>query len=223
MNHTKEDRDGRSEYRMRSAVSRLRSEDAGAVSARSEAVDAFFSRPYFQRLWVLQELAARQSNEMMACGGRSLPWRLVEQAAHLVSKAYTLGLGSQEGGDSQIGATDAHLGPTADQRGERPFDADEDGDDEDDEDEHGIGSSLAQTGIRRVVAISTTLQQRRLSALDCLRSALYLGTSSKCMDDRDRIYGILALLPGDMASDVQADYGISAAEVYERFSRTAIH
>src|SRR3569623_889698 len=42
------------------------------------------------------------------------------------------------------------------------------------------------------------------------------------MDDRDRIYGLLALLPNDISSAMKPDYELPEPKVYEHFSRAVI-
>ncbi|KAL1868441.1 hypothetical protein VTK73DRAFT_3649 [Phialemonium thermophilum] len=185
-----------------------------------QAVDSLLSRPYFQRLWVLQELAAKGGNALMVCGSQRIPWALVRRSAFILATYYALSVAALP--DEATGDEHAHVtakpGPS------------EGGSDEDEDERSGadaarvddIVSALAQSDMQRVLAISDALLNRRDSTLNCLLSALYLGTSSKCVNDRDRIYGMLALLPREVVAAVQPDYSLAVRTVYEDFSKTVI-
>ena len=52
-------------------------------SDRWEALARLFERPYFQRVWIIQELAA-SSNEVARCGNLTIHWSQIEYVARLL-------------------------------------------------------------------------------------------------------------------------------------------
>ncbi|KAK8051767.1 heterokaryon incompatibility protein [Apiospora rasikravindrae] len=50
-----------------------------------KAVLGFFTRPYWRRMWILQEIAMAQPEAPVLCGGKCLSWAEIRDAARLIT------------------------------------------------------------------------------------------------------------------------------------------
>jgi hypothetical protein len=66
-----------------SKVSRALTEN-GDVDIYLKALKRFLSRPYWHRLWIIQELAMGREDTPIVCGQRIVPWMMVTNVAKLI-------------------------------------------------------------------------------------------------------------------------------------------
>jgi hypothetical protein len=73
---------------------RLRAQGVSDAEQRRSwrAIYALFARPWFQRVWIIQELAVCP-NATMLCGRHSIDWEKVETAHEMSDRIFTEGLG----------------------------------------------------------------------------------------------------------------------------------
>ena len=67
--------------------------------------------------------------------------------------------------------------------------------------------------------LTTGGQTKEMSTLEAV---LDLGRKAKATDPRDKIYGILSLLPSSVALGIFTDYSLSQEEVFFQFARTLL-
>lgn len=131
------------------------------------AVYRLLHRPWFERLWIRQEIGLAGPNGFLRCGTKDIPWLSFCKAVFVISRK-----------------------PMADALGELQSRAFRD---------------------RLVLADTVALYSRRGFSFNNLRRQI---GSSLCLDQRDRIYGVLSQLREQDKVRVIPDYTKTVAEVY---------
>ena len=134
--------------------------------ARRAALVALLQRPWFNRLWIWQEviLATRVS---VVCGFYEMPWFQFHNAIFMV-------MGKLDGGEPMRGCLHQNL------------------------EEH----------IFKLLSLRLSISTTPSALLDYIKHSL-------CTDPRDRIYGILSLLPKDFKLSMRPDYTKTVQQVYQ--------
>jgi len=68
----------------------LLSADAQQAGHSTRMLQAFFQRPWFKRIWVLQEIATSR-DALVICGGFQIDWEVIENAYEHFSHVHSLG------------------------------------------------------------------------------------------------------------------------------------
>jgi len=173
--------------------------DTGQFRLALVALFSFFCRPYWSRMWIVQELAMGQ-DQLVCCGSRCIPLRDVRQALKLlVLEAGILGMIVPE-----------NTIPQSDSKEEEAF--------------QGAISVLWWIGrLRESILVSRdeiswTYTQLRSPILS-------LAQYSSATDPRDKVYGLLGLLPTELVRKIdrgEQNYVLSTEEVFTNFSKAII-
>ncbi|KAI0139961.1 HET-domain-containing protein [Hypoxylon sp. NC0597] len=167
----------------------------------SELVDR---RPWFSRVWIIQELAMARQDPLVVCGHKSVTWSTFMKASGFVSRKLFTEIGmvrrKPRGNDNHTLGDNA-IGDT----GNSP----EDGEEE-----------IEILGMRKVDVLDDLYKSVKAQGGESLRKLFIISRTSEATDPRDRIYALLGLLKPD-ASDSQGsensivvDYRKPTAEVY---------
>lgn len=144
------------------------------------------NRPYWRRVWIIQELAMNRDNTTFLCGNRAFfRQELSEVFDFLESHGHRIRATGRPNPDGTIQESDLEL----DLR------------------------SLSQHA-----NILLSLDARTEGNIP-LSQVLDLSQHAKARDDKDKVYGILELLPQPLASSVYPDYTLPMEKVYEDFCR----
>ncbi len=185
----------------------------------------FFDRPYWRRLWIIQELAMAHHTAPIVCGGYVTQWRYVRDAALLLCMV----------GDAVVDAMQrALMRDGREMKREPSF-------------RHVAAiAELAASGNRKDLPQSTTqellfptsgvrwgqsnmsmtLTNITLPLLKVLegspiQQALALAAGAHCFYDRDRVYGLLAI-PALSKLSVQNLSSKSTTDIYIKFAKACI-
>lgn len=179
----------------------------------------FFDRPYWRRLWIIQELCMGRPEMPVVCGGRVTQWRHIRDGVlRCLAILDILGEAMREA--------------LADRRQQPPPPA---GGDAPAEREHSLFhvAQIAQleiAGHRRALprvpnealpVIAPTVHEHGPLLGSALRRAVILASQSECSVPHDRIYGMLSI-PGLPGLGVDIDYSKSVADVFTEFTAACV-
>ncbi|KAF8859405.1 hypothetical protein BDZ45DRAFT_742440 [Acephala macrosclerotiorum] len=148
------------------------------------ALNKFSTRPYRDRLWIIQELALGSGRTLMFCGDKSMDW---ERICHGFQ---VLHLYLWQAKDISISAERKTLNLTDTRTWINPGPL------------HHIWKDLWD--------LSRPENRKGLG----LSRLLEISNFSKSMNPRDKVYGLLDLIPLEFANGIVPDYDIEAQEVY---------
>jgi hypothetical protein len=154
------------------------------------ALLSFFSRSYWQRLWIIQELALNHHMTLFLCGERQLPRSMIRRSCEFCMR-HSIRI-------DQIIAED-----TGRQR----------------------RTTSSQAGriwpiVYQLESLITMLEQP--AEVETLDVILDLGRKARVTDSRDKVYGLLGILPMSLATEIRPDYQLSQEKVYCRFARSML-
>ncbi|RYP91114.1 hypothetical protein DL770_002770 [Monosporascus sp. CRB-9-2] len=159
-------------------------------------------RPWFSRVWIIQELAMARQDPLVVCGRKSVSWSTLMKAWSFAARAVFTEIGMVRRKGQQSGGQKL---PGGDLTGENP-------------EEPGGGDIevLAKIKVDVLDDLYTTV---RSQGGESLRKLLIISRSSEATDPRDRIYALLGLLkPGSLEAEskdaITVDYRKPTSEVY---------
>ncbi|KAF2742203.1 hypothetical protein M011DRAFT_413057 [Sporormia fimetaria CBS 119925] len=177
----------------------------------------FFDRPYWRRLWIIQELAMGHSGMPIVCGNIITQWRYVRDAVFLLSSAsdiigeLTARAMKHFGSGTIDDQTFLHVATIAqlESLGHRKQLPD-------------VNTDLLPIHSRGPLHGDVGIKFGSLQG-SALRLALRLCRESECYDARDRIYGMLAI-PALPEFEIEVGYGPTrtAGDVYKDFVKACI-
>lgn len=150
-----------------------------------KALLSFLSRTYWQRLWIIQELALNHNMTLFLCGERQLSRDMIRRACEFCMRNST-------SIDRVIVRNPEKQHISFKQT-----------------------SSIWST-VYQVEGLITILSQA--SEIETLDVILNLSRNARVTNSRDKIYGLLALLPEPLAREITVDYDLSQEEVYAQFA-----
>ncbi|KAL5366451.1 heterokaryon incompatibility protein-domain-containing protein [Aspergillus floccosus] len=168
-----------------------------------EAISTFLNRPYWRRLWVIQELANGRPGMPLVCGSRVTQWRYIRDAAI----AYTEILTSCQMGTSRGSLNDHiafHIATIAklEIRSHR--------------------KTLPEIDKRITLPFRSTPEpDQALQIGSGLREALILASNAEAQEPRDRVYGMLHI-PSLPDLGIEVDYSKSLVQIYKEFAEMCI-
>ncbi|KAH8810070.1 heterokaryon incompatibility protein-domain-containing protein [Hyaloscypha sp. PMI_1271] len=155
-----------------------------------DAVRALLDRPYWNRLWVIQEIALSNLRLTIVCGNYAMKWSSFTNAVGALLSIYRTVDLENPGGRSVI------------------------------------ANSLRPTDLMHIVDLSIQHMQTRLIPLrgtENIRSGLFDAVrQAQQTDPKDKIYGILSLLPPKVGSEINPNYSLPVKEVYIDFMKACI-
>ena len=158
------------------------------------AIVQLMDRPYWRRLWIMQEITACAPCENLYLGNHRISWReLVLLLKFYMSSQYETEL------------TDEYT-ETVNNR---------------------VLANVKQAYVLATMAELYRRQQGLGKKNTSVKHAnpaswMYLGGESEVTDERDRVYGILGLIPERISTLIQPNYDKSVAEVYRDLSRALV-
>ncbi|KAM0204722.1 hypothetical protein ACHAQD_000524 [Fusarium lateritium] len=165
----------------------------------------FFSRAYWQRMWIIQEIAAGRGNTPVMCGEGCISWSALYEASHVITRdAARLGRDILHSNQQLIRPTWAFHFAQDRQPDERKF------------------SSERLWKIQNTLMEIQQSQQRKGSTSNWhdLAQALIMVRDASVTEERDRVYGILGIkaVVDSIVWKNEPDYMISLAELYRSFT-----
>ncbi|KAI0385123.1 HET-domain-containing protein [Hypomontagnella monticulosa] len=161
-------------------------------------------RPWFTRVWIIQELAMAKNDPQVMCGRKSVTWSVLMKASEFVSRKIFTEIGlvkrKQQGKDGQNTSGNDPMGDIDDLR----------------EDENDV----EVTGGWKIDVLDNVYKAMKSQGGERLTKLLMISRSSEATDPRDRIYALLGLLkpelsdPQGSGEPVVVDYRKPAAAVY---------
>ncbi|GAB1311505.1 hypothetical protein MFIFM68171_01715 [Madurella fahalii] len=143
------------------------------------------SRPWFSRVWILQELAMAKTDPLVVCGWRRVPWSALMNAWKAIARDMFTELGRafvrrpvlkrQDDGLRAQNGTEVESAP-----------------------EEGTVELLAKI---KLDVLDDLLNSRRSKGGESLRRLLILSRTSQSTNPRDKVYGLLGLLSPDETSE----------------------
>ncbi|KAF2815344.1 HET-domain-containing protein [Mytilinidion resinicola] len=167
---------------------------------------AFYSladrRPWFSRVWILQELAMAKQDPLVACGWKSVAWSVFIDACKIIARALFTEIGMvrqkvQDGGYKRLDGTMPDT-------------------DANDVSDDNTVKVLAKLKIDVLEDLHDAVRTRNGESLWKL---LIISRTSESTDPRDRVYGLLGLLEPDALDPqnsfvIPIDYRKPTAAVY---------
>ncbi|KAI0894613.1 HET-domain-containing protein [Annulohypoxylon nitens] len=155
-------------------------------------------RPWFSRVWVIQELAMAKQDPLVVCGRKCTSWSTFMKAEEFVSRKVFTEIGmvrrKEPSPPGQISVEEVNDSP---------------------EEENIEVVGKWKTGVLH--DLYTTM---RCKGGESLRRLLFISRSSQATDPRDRVYGLLGLLKADLLDPpspdhlIEVNYRKPTAEVY---------
>ncbi|RYO85568.1 hypothetical protein DL762_005133 [Monosporascus cannonballus] len=159
-------------------------------------------RPWFSRVWIIQELAMARQDPLVVCGRKSVPWSTLMKAWSFLARATFTEIGmvrrkGPQGGSRRL--------PGGDLTGEDP--------------EETGGGDIEVLAMIKIDVLDDLYTTIRSQGGESLRKLLMISRSSEATDPRDRIYALLGLLKPDALEAhsedaIIVDYRKTASEVY---------
>ncbi|OJD30264.1 heterokaryon incompatibility protein [Diplodia corticola] len=166
-----------------------------------------FARPYWRRLWILQEAALAGKVSPVLCGGRGVVWGDVFRAAELIqADEHRFGWDVLEAGGSKFG------GFEWDFTGNRlPLS---------DHADDVLDSERLWKFLLEIEALQTVQHSDApIETPDVLRT-LGLSRDAQATNDKDKVYGILSLRSiAGASSQITPDYGLNTTDIYRQFTQ----
>lgn len=169
------------------------------------ALHHLFCRPYWRRLWILQEIALGSSNSPVICGNKCVTWEDISNAADLIQRdEHRFGRAILESIESDT------MG-----RFEWDFSSD-----------RLPGGHEPRTSAERLWKLLLKIAElQRTQDPDApvewpdIFSALRVSQGAQATDPKDKIYGMLGLRSIASFAHITPDYSLDLSEVYQSFSK----
>ncbi|KAF9637802.1 hypothetical protein BFW01_g8698 [Lasiodiplodia theobromae] len=163
-----------------------------------------FARPYWRRLWILQEIALASPSSPVICGSRGVTWRHVFRAAALIqADECRLGWDVLEAAGSKFGGFDWDF--TADRL------------------PSGHTDTLSSEKLWKLLLEIEILQgiQHSSSPIETpnVLRTLSLSRDAQATNEKDKVYGILGLRSILGASQITPDYNMATTDIFRQFAQ----
>jgi hypothetical protein len=151
------------------------------------AFGQLFNRPYWDRLWILQELAMGNSQTPILCGNQMVRWGDVYHATYTFGTRYTNLMFTYIEKECK-------------------------------------DAGVPYSGLNRNKLIHLWDEQKVQAGRNPpqFMPMLDLGRKSQATDLRDKVYGLMGLMPSEVATQIQPDYEQGLPEVYTSFAKAMI-
>ncbi|KAI1760776.1 HET-domain-containing protein [Hypoxylon sp. FL1150] len=164
-------------------------------------------RPWFSRVWIIQELAMAKQDPLVVCGRRSVSWSTLMKACGFVAKEIFTDIGMVR---RKLRSDDGHSTSRPDSKGNGGVG------DVPEEEEEDI-EILAKWKIDMLDELYGAMKSQ---GGESLRKLLLISRSSEATDPRDRVYALLGMLKPDRSDSpssrdsIVVDYRKPTAAVY---------
>ncbi|CAK7229387.1 hypothetical protein SCUCBS95973_007205 [Sporothrix curviconia] len=161
------------------------------------ALVSLFEREYWRRLWVVQEVLNARHVTVL-CGSSSIPWSTYQQAADVLQKLSTL-IDQTYSSWLCDGVDSVYISPKS-------------------------RMSYSEVFLHLGPASFQDVESLHLSGADLndaatalkLQKALCMCRSKFATDARDKVYGLLGVLPDDVQKHIVPDYSLSIKDVFTK-------
>ncbi|WYZ44157.1 hypothetical protein EsH8_VII_000593 [Colletotrichum jinshuiense] len=172
-----------------------------------KALFSYLSRPYWQRMWILQEVAMARYDAPVVCGKSCLPWRDIYDAAVFISNDESR-FGRELVGSTRPRILDSWSFEFARDRAvqEREWSS-----------ERMWDLLVDMTNVQRHQKQTTGPQQDSRHPFDVLQP-LILARDAKITEEKDRVYGILGIKAIADNVHIVPDYTLSLTTIYRDFA-----
>ncbi|KAE9378715.1 HET-domain-containing protein [Stipitochalara longipes BDJ] len=175
-----------------------------------DALVSFLSRNYWKRLWIIQELALNHNMSLFLCGELQLSRSMILRTSEFYQRHSVLidGIVSRDSQSTLVSGTYGSIWPIVYQV-------------------HclittkGKGNEPARQPIQ-LSGYPHHIHKLSQSERPSLGVVLDLCRKATVTDPRDKIYGILGLLPHNIATSISPDYTLSHEQVFYQFARTLL-
>jgi hypothetical protein len=175
-------------------------EDPGVFGIGAwKALADFVSRPYWSRLWVMQEIVLSKSELAIACGGRSILWGRLYMGLSLLSNDLSVA------GACLYHDLDYENENSAAERFEAiwlPF--------------------VDRLARLRKLSMLYRIKDRVGGSLYSIDTIVPLAQTAHQTDEKDKVYGVLSLINERIVKLIEPDYTLSTEETYLNFVMAAI-
>ena len=158
-------------------------------------------RPWFRRMWIIQELALARSDPVVLCGTKSTPWSQFVAAWKFVAKGFFTEIG-------MVRHQPKESADTSTTRREKDEVAD-------------VGTKDSGVEVLGLIKIDVLDDMRRRMASNkgiSFRKLCLISRTSLSSDPRDRVYALLGMLPKSNndkdSTQLPVDYNKNTLEVY---------
>ncbi|CAM1508647.1 Fc.00g054950.m01.CDS01 [Cosmosporella sp. VM-42] len=168
-----------------------------------KALFFFLSRPYWRRMWILQEAAMARADSPVICGNKCLAWEKVYDSALFIAKD------ESRFGREIIQSIQATILPTWSFEFARDRVVREEG--------------WASERLWKLVIAMMDIQNKQhatgypTNTADLVQ-ALVLGRDANVTDEKDRVYGLLGIRAIADRIAIVPDYSLSLPTIYTRFT-----
>jgi len=149
------------------------------------AIGQLFTRPYWERLWIIQEIAMGNSQTPVLCGDATVRW------GHIYHGIYTFG-------SRHIDIFFSNIERECREGGVR----------------------YAGLNRNKLIHLWREGEVQAGKQLPQFLPMLDLGRKSAATDPRDKVYGLLGLMPPEVAASIEPDYEKPIPEVYLSLAKT---
>ncbi|KAK3906164.1 HET-domain-containing protein [Staphylotrichum tortipilum] len=168
---------------------------ARALKAAAAPLREFFARPYWRRLWIIQELCAGRGGMPVVCGERVTQWRYVRDGTLRVTAIGDLLKEVSGSGEDAM----EHVAQVAQLE------------------VMGHRRRLGEVDEGELAVVVQNGKEGGPLMGGGMRRAIVLAAGAECAVPHDRVYGMLNV-PGLPEMGVKVDYGKKVEEVFEEFT-----
>ena len=175
---------------------RLREDPTYLGSGNWSALHEIMKRPYWSRLWIIQEIVLGSSSAVLYCGNRSVKWESFCQGiGFLFEYLWT----------TKDGITDREVRTMYPERRDYP-----------------AWSTTSLHLVFRDLWGLSRIESRGGEDRPSFGQLLDLAKSGEAQDPRDKVYGLVGMMDPAVAQTIAPDYSLSPAQVYAAIAKTFI-
>lgn len=169
--------------------------DGNENSEQWEALGSLLARPYWSRVWILQEVLLSRERAMMCCGSFRVPWIRV---ALFLEKMHT-GL---------LSVTKGTAGNVTEGTAQNVT--------------KGAARNVIWRGSKTPSSLAVMHLQRQRGRKFSFLDYLVLAQSRNCSNARDKVFGILGVCDSESIEEIEANYSKPVKDIYRDTARYLI-
>ena len=153
------------------------------------ALDHLMLRPYWERLWIMQELVMGGFRTVLLCGSEEIPWQVFCRGISVIHS--DLWVARHEGIEADNQQSGIGLG----------------------DEEYDIDATPQLDHVFKDSWLLTEIQESRSKEPATFSRLLEVVNVSKCVDARDKVYGVLGIMDPKLSANITPDYTADLATV----------
>ncbi|OQO07426.1 hypothetical protein B0A48_07123 [Cryoendolithus antarcticus] len=151
------------------------------------ALARLLNRPYWSRLWIVQELVLGGARAILMCGSRRIEWMMLCRSLSVIHEYLWNPHDEAFTRDCETAGLSVKV--------------------------EVVAESNASMHVWKDLGLLTLLRESPMGSVK-LATLILLASETVCSDDRDKVYGLLGLMDPSIAQRIIPDYCKSAASVY---------